>query len=171
MRDVKTLEQTPIDRWTLEELEMYVTGIENGTFEDSTGGTNLAKARYWLNDRKEQESGANEPEETGHTDAQIIASLLQPEKISLCGGGEWFGTDQANLRTEFLKKVETQVEINRMMKGEDKDLPIHEWAMIIGEHMGHMFEAVRAGDRGEIEKELLHIAAPLLELYIENKRN
>jgi hypothetical protein len=43
--------------------------------------------------------------------------------------------------------------------------------MIIGEHMGHMFEAVIAGDRAKIEKELLHIAAPLLELYLENKRS
>ncbi|PHJ36838.1 hypothetical protein P378_19920 [Desulforamulus profundi] len=70
------------------------------------------------------------------------------------------------IRNSFLKKVELQAQMNRIMKG-DYDLPMEKWAMIAGEHMGHLFSAVMANDRDKVERELLHVTAPLLELYQE----
>lgn len=71
-----------------------------------------------------------------------------------------------NMKASFLSKVTIQAETNRLVKGE-QSLPMEQWAMIAGEHMGHLFSAVMAGDRDEVEKELLHVVAPLLELYQE----
>lgn len=71
-----------------------------------------------------------------------------------------------DVKNSFLKKVELQAQMNREVKG-DHDLPIEKWAMIAGEHMGHLFSAVMANDRDKVEKELFHVAAPLLELYQE----
>ncbi|MDO7785812.1 hypothetical protein [Desulforamulus aquiferis] len=70
------------------------------------------------------------------------------------------------IKKSFLDKVALQVEMNRMVKGEH-DLSMEKWAMIAGEHMGHLFASVMTGDRDRAEKELLHVAAPLLELYQE----
>lgn len=71
-----------------------------------------------------------------------------------------------SMKDSFLSKVALQAETNRLVKGEH-DLPMEQWAMIAGEHMGHLFGAVMAGDRDKVEKELLHVVAPLLELYGE----
>lgn len=70
------------------------------------------------------------------------------------------------VKNSFLRKVELQAQMNRLMKG-DHDLPMEKWAMIAGEHMGHLFSAVMADDRDKVERELLHVVAPLLELYQE----
>jgi len=70
------------------------------------------------------------------------------------------------VKNSFLGKVALQALMNRMVKG-DHDLPMEKWAMIAGEHMGHLFAAVMANDKDKVEKELLHVAAPLLELYQE----
>ncbi|ABO49520.1 hypothetical protein Dred_0985 [Desulforamulus reducens MI-1] len=69
-----------------------------------------------------------------------------------------------SMKNSFLTKVALQAETNRLVKGE-QDLPMEKWAMIAGEHMGHLFAAVMDGDRDRVEKELLHVTAPLLELY------
>ncbi|OPY62246.1 MAG: hypothetical protein A4E56_01439 [Pelotomaculum sp. PtaU1.Bin065] len=39
--------------------------------------------------------------------------------------------------------------------------------MIAASHMGHLMEAVLIKDKEVMEKELLHVEAPLLELYSE----
>lgn len=70
------------------------------------------------------------------------------------------------IKSSFLRKVELQAQMNRLAKG-DHDLPMEKWAMIAGEHMGHLFSAVMANDRDKVERELLHVTAPLLELYQE----
>ncbi|SHE96010.1 hypothetical protein SAMN02745218_01139 [Desulfofundulus australicus DSM 11792] len=72
-------------------------------------------------------------------------------------------------RDQFLKNVSTQAEINRLAHGSARRTP-QEWAMIAGTHMGHLLEAVLQDDREKIEKELLHVAAPLLELHCELQR-
>jgi hypothetical protein len=69
---------------------------------------------------------------------------------------------------DFLTKTLLQAEINRTRHGdEEKAEPrkIEEWAMIAGEHMGHLMGAVLRGDAAAIEREVLHVAAPLLELH------
>ncbi len=76
-------------------------------------------------------------------------------------------TEQA--RKEFLKKVELQVQINRMQHGEGSRTP-EEWAMIAVTHMGHLIDAVMKKDYESIEKELLHVTAPIIELYEEIKK-
>ncbi|WP_031516817.1 hypothetical protein [Desulfofalx alkaliphila] len=71
-----------------------------------------------------------------------------------------------NIKNSFLTKVALQAEANRMVKGE-QSLPMEKWAMIAGEHMGHLYAAVMDNKKDQVEKELLHVVAPLLELYIE----
>ena len=70
------------------------------------------------------------------------------------------------VKSGFLKKVELQAEINRLKHGDGSRRP-EEWAMIAAAHMGHLMEAVMKKDAAAIEKELLHVTAPLLELYSE----
>ena len=70
------------------------------------------------------------------------------------------------MKNGFLKKVELQAEINRLKHGEGSRRP-EAWAMIAASHMGHLMEAVLRYDSEAVEKELLHVAAPLLELYLE----
>ena len=70
------------------------------------------------------------------------------------------------VKNAFLKKIELQAEINRMQHSDDRR-PLQDWTMIAATHMGHLFEAVMKNDQAEIEKEILQIAAPLLELYQE----
>jgi len=72
-------------------------------------------------------------------------------------------------KKDFLKKVELQVTINRMQHGETSRSP-EEWAMIAGTHMGHLLDAVIKKDIAAIEKELLHVTAPIVELYEEIKK-
>ena len=67
---------------------------------------------------------------------------------------------------EFLNKVAVQARINRIAHG-DSPRPVMEWAVIAGTHMGHLLEAAMKGDGDTLEKEILHVAAPLLELYVE----
>jgi len=43
--------------------------------------------------------------------------------------------------------------------------------MIAGEHMGHLLGAIRAEDWSEVEREILHISGPLLELHEALRRN
>jgi len=71
-------------------------------------------------------------------------------------------------KNDFLKAVAVQVDLNRMMHGE-KRRPMSDWAMIAQEHMGHLFGAILSEKTDEVEKELLHVVAPLLELYQEIK--
>lgn len=68
----------------------------------------------------------------------------------------------------FLKNTLLQVEINRTRHGDDeKEQPrtIEEWALIAAEHMGHLMGAVLRGEVADMEKEMLHISAPLLEMH------
>ena len=68
----------------------------------------------------------------------------------------------------FLRKTLLQAEINRLKHGvvqKDDVRPVLDWALIAGEHMGHLLGAVRENDLAALEKELLHVAAPLLELH------
>jgi len=71
----------------------------------------------------------------------------------------------------IMKNIELQREVNRMQHGEDKtkSRTIQDWALIASEHMGHLTGAVLKTDQAEIEKELLHVMAPLIELYYKNK--
>ena len=74
------------------------------------------------------------------------------------------------IKNSFLTKVGMQAEINRMRHGDNR-LTVQMWAMIAATHMGHLFEAVLRDDEAEVEKEILQIAAPLLEMYEELKIN
>lgn len=68
----------------------------------------------------------------------------------------------------FLAKVRLQARLNReRYGGEEHDLRLQmqDWTLIAGTHMGHLMEAVRRGDHDAVEREVLHVAAPLLELY------
>lgn len=74
----------------------------------------------------------------------------------------------ANDNDDFLKKTLLQAEINRLKHGdEERDdcRPVLDWALIAGEHMGHLLGAIREDDLTVVEKELLHVSAPLLELH------
>ncbi|MTI85608.1 MAG: hypothetical protein FH756_17355 [Firmicutes bacterium] len=71
---------------------------------------------------------------------------------------------QKSVTASFVDKVELQVLLNRMMHG-DQERPEIEWVAIAATHMGHLMEAVLSGDKGLVEKELLHTSAPLMELY------
>ena len=69
---------------------------------------------------------------------------------------------------EFLQKTLLQARINRMRHGDevrDDDRPARDWAMIAGEHMGHLLGAIRKEDWEAVEREILHISGPLLELH------
>ncbi len=68
----------------------------------------------------------------------------------------------------FARAVVAQQEINRITHGDEesdeKRLPM-EWGVIASEHMGHLLGALRTDDDQAIEKELLHVAGPLVELW------
>ena len=68
----------------------------------------------------------------------------------------------------FIKAVLTQQEINRQAHGDadadDLRTPL-EWGVIAAEHMGHLLGALRTGDPQLTEKEILHVAGPLLECF------
>ncbi|MTI81136.1 MAG: hypothetical protein FH758_09645 [Firmicutes bacterium] len=69
---------------------------------------------------------------------------------------------------DFLSKTLLQAEINRMKHGDeeaDNNRPPLDWALIAGEHMGHLMGALRNNDYATIEQEILHISGPLLELH------
>lgn len=69
---------------------------------------------------------------------------------------------------DFLQKTLLQARLNRMKHGDerrDDDRPVEDWALIAGEHMGHLLGAVRKGDWAVVEKEILHVSGPLLELH------
>lgn len=73
------------------------------------------------------------------------------------------------LKDQFLKMVDLQAQTNRMMHG-DNERSLQEWAMIAMEHIGHLSGAVLECDRARAEKEILHVAAPLLELFCAVKK-
>lgn len=59
-----------------------------------------------------------------------------------------------------------------MHEGDENTVPQiapEKWAMIAVVHIGHLTEAVMEGDNAKVERELLHVAAPLLELYLTLK--
>ncbi|MCL6479903.1 MAG: hypothetical protein K6T65_16145 [Peptococcaceae bacterium] len=69
---------------------------------------------------------------------------------------------------DFLQKTLLQARLNRMKHGDDQrddNRPPVEWAMIAGEHMGHLLGAVRKEDWAAVEREILHVSGPLLELH------
>lgn len=69
---------------------------------------------------------------------------------------------------EFLQKTLLQARLNRMKHGDerrDDERPPADWALIAGEHMGHLLGAVRTEDWHTVEQEILHVSGPLLELY------
>lgn len=70
------------------------------------------------------------------------------------------------LMDEFPNNVMLQVTMNKISKGEKRRSP-QEWAMIVAKHTGDLMEAVMHKDINKINKEVFHIAAPLLELYQE----
>lgn len=75
---------------------------------------------------------------------------------------------------DFLTKTLLQAQINRMRHGDeeaDNNRPLADWAMIAGEHMGHLLGAIRNHDYAAIEKEILHVSGPLLELHEALQRN
>jgi len=72
-------------------------------------------------------------------------------------------------KKELIKKVELQVTINRMQHGEESRTP-EEWSMIAGTHMGHLLDAAMKKDAAAIEKEILHVAAPIIELFEEIRK-
>ncbi|MFZ5592409.1 MAG: hypothetical protein ACOY81_11475 [Bacillota bacterium] len=66
----------------------------------------------------------------------------------------------------FMAMVMSQLEINQISHGDkDKNNSPATWAMIIGEHMGHLHGALLAGDYYKVEREIFHIAAPLADLF------
>ncbi|WP_207637554.1 PIN domain-containing protein [Desulfotruncus alcoholivorax] len=68
----------------------------------------------------------------------------------------------------FVKAVLLQQQINREVHGDteldDQRKPM-EWGVIAAEHMGHLLGALRNGNERVIEKEILHVAGPLLECW------
>jgi hypothetical protein len=75
---------------------------------------------------------------------------------------------------DFLQKTLLQARLNRMKHGDeikDDQRPAEDWALIAGEHMGHLLGAVRTGDWAVVEKEILHVSGPLLELHEALRRN
>lgn len=80
----------------------------------------------------------------------------------------------SNGNDDFLKKTLLQAEINRLKHGDeerDDSRPALDWALIAGEHMGHLLGAIRENDLAAVEKEILHVSAPLLELHNALHRN
>lgn len=76
--------------------------------------------------------------------------------------------------TEFLKKTLLQAQLNRLKHGDDADddrRPPEDWALIAGEHMGHLLGAIRQRDWAKVEREILHVSGPLLELHEALYRN
>ncbi|MCS5696963.1 hypothetical protein [Desulfofundulus thermocisternus] len=75
----------------------------------------------------------------------------------------------------FLQSALKQVRINRLVhEGSEEVIPeldMEKWTMIVTTHTGHLAEAVINRDTAKMERELLHIAAPLLELYLALKSN
>ena len=74
----------------------------------------------------------------------------------------------------FLKALLIQQEINRSRyNNPDKDdaRTSLEWGIIAAEHMGHLLGELRKGEINTIEKELLHVAGPLLECWNAIKNN
>jgi hypothetical protein len=74
---------------------------------------------------------------------------------------------------EFLQKTLLQARLNRMKHGDelrDDTRPPADWAMIAGEHMGHLLGSIRKGDWDMVEREILHVSGPLLELHEALKR-
>ncbi|GAB6158970.1 hypothetical protein JCM39194_21700 [Desulfotomaculum varum] len=69
---------------------------------------------------------------------------------------------------DFLKKTLLQAELNRVRHGnpaaDAARLPV-DWGLIAGEHFGHLMAALRQQDPDNIEKEVLHVSAVLLELH------
>ncbi len=65
---------------------------------------------------------------------------------------------------DFLTKLTAQREENRQEHGND-NRTMREWAMISVEHMGHLLREINHKNYENIEKELFHVAAPLLEIY------
>lgn len=69
---------------------------------------------------------------------------------------------------DFLKKTLLQAQLNRLKHGDeltDDSRPPADWALIAGEHMGHLLGAMRTGDWSRVEQEILHVSGPLLELH------
>jgi len=69
---------------------------------------------------------------------------------------------------DFLQKTLLQARLNRMKHGDeerDDHRPAADWAMIAAEHMGHLLGALRKEDWEVVEKEILHVSGPLLELH------
>lgn len=99
-----------------------------------------------------------------------------PEKLTVIYNGEVIQGEKAgeqykepeNNEKEFLRKIELQAELNRLRYG-GNSRPVSEWAMIVSAHIGHLMESIMAADNAEIEKEIFHAAAPMLELYKELK--
>lgn len=81
--------------------------------------------------------------------------------------------EQEQMET-FIKSALKQVELNRIVhEGDPNEQPMlttHHWVSIIMEHLGHLAKAVMQGEVVDTEKELLHMAAPMLELYILLKK-
>lgn len=79
-----------------------------------------------------------------------------------------------NSGEEFLRKTLLQARLNRMKHGDesrDDHRPAADWAMIAGEHMGHLLGAIRREDWTVVEKEILHVSGPLLELHEALRRS
>lgn len=69
---------------------------------------------------------------------------------------------------DFLQKTILQARLNRMKHDDghrDDFRSPADWAMIAGEHMGHLLGAVRKEDWAVVEQEILHVSGPLLELH------
>lgn len=73
-------------------------------------------------------------------------------------------------KRKFLELVDVQAELNKLAHGERERNP-EEWAMIAVEHIGHLSSAVLAGDHERVKQEILHVAAPLMELYVSPNKN
>lgn len=66
----------------------------------------------------------------------------------------------------FFALVASQLDINQLSHGgNDKSNSPATWAMIAGEHMGHLQGALVKGEYHRVEQELLHITAPLADLF------
>jgi hypothetical protein len=75
---------------------------------------------------------------------------------------------KVNSGEDFLRKTLLQARLNRMKHGDgqrDDCRPAADWAMIAGEHMGHLLGALRKEDWSAVEREILHVSGPLLELH------
>ena len=67
-----------------------------------------------------------------------------------------------------MQKTILQARLNRMKHDDgqhDDSRNPADWAMIAGEHMGHLLGAIRKEDWTAVEQEILHVSGPLLELH------